>query len=202
MSRWKQKVRSEWRSDQSDVSSFKALRFCHVDGVWCCKGPGRKGLFFTVPRGDIWETSMTRFGFPLPACLPLWPVCSAHRKTQPSLTASIFTGPNQSSHPSYTSPLLLPNRFWWFLPSSIKGVFSTSAHISEGSSSGASVHLSATDARRDHLQLPIAHSSCQVSYRYGNHAKRPVDICRAPKKPAWNPGQVAWFRYELCVCAR
>lgn len=138
-------------------------------------------------------------------CLPAsvcGPDCSAHRKTQPSLTSSIFTGRNQSSHPSYTSPLLLPNHFWWFLTSSIKGAFSTSAHISEGSSSGVNVHLSATDTRRDHLQHPMARGSCQVSYRYGNHARRPVDISRAPKKPAWNPAQVARFRYELGVCVR
>lgn len=43
--------------------------------------PGKKRpIFFTVPRGDIWETSMARFGFPLPACSFCGPDCSAHRK--------------------------------------------------------------------------------------------------------------------------
>lgn len=172
-------VKPEWHQQ------LQSPPLCHVDVVWCCKGPGRKSLFFTVPRGDIWETSMTRFGFPMPACAFCGPDSSAHRKNQPSLTSSIFTGQNQSFHPSYTSRLLLPNRFSWFLTSSIKSAFSTSAHISKDSSSGTNVHLSATDSRRDHLhQLPFARGSCQVSYRYGNHARRPVDICRAPKKPA------------------
>lgn len=42
MSRWKQKVRSEWRQQ------LQSPPFCHVDGVWCCKGLGRKGLFFLL----------------------------------------------------------------------------------------------------------------------------------------------------------
>lgn len=70
-------VRSEWHQQ------LQSAPFCHVDGVSCSKGPGRKGLFFTVPRGNIWETSWTGFGFPLPACsfcCPQW----SDGKTQPS----------------------------------------------------------------------------------------------------------------------
>lgn len=99
---------------------------------------------------------MTRFGFPLPARCFLWPglFCS---RLKPAIFNLLYLHWGKSiflSHLSYTSPLLLPNRFWWFLTSSIKGTFSTSVHISEGSS--------ATDTRQDHLQLPIAAVNCLI----------------------------------------
>lgn len=37
-------VRPEWRQQ------LQSPPFCHVDGVWCCKGPGRKGLFLLSPE--------------------------------------------------------------------------------------------------------------------------------------------------------
>lgn len=134
---------------------------CHVDGLWCCKGPGRKGLFFfTVPRGDFVGDAQDGIWFPSACLLRLLPDSSAHRKT------SRFPPPLMFKNVIFPSIIHI-----YFALSSLVMIFtpppifrSFLGHISGDLCSSAGVHLSASGTSGSlSTQHPILHGSCQVS---------------------------------------